>query len=141
MTDETAADDGRDDVPRPTGDGPAHATSDREGDGPAHATSDRDRDGRATESEARRGSDREAGDWNPNEPVPPELRTGADDGIDDELRETVADDLADLEDDEPDYPSGDDPVEPQRVDAENAAFVVLGVVAVLALVAVLVLSI
>ncbi|MFC6951521.1 DUF7312 domain-containing protein [Halorubellus litoreus] len=74
-----------------------------------------------------------------NEPVPPDAPER--DGVDDELREAVADDLADLEDDEPDYPSGDDPIEPQRVDVEHAAFVVLGVVSVLALVAVLVLSV
>lgn len=73
-----------------------------------------------------------------NEPVPPDAPER--DGVDDELRDAVADDLADLED-EPDYPSGDDPIEPQRVDVEHAAFVVLGVVAVLALVAVLVLSV
>ncbi|WP_227131601.1 DUF7312 domain-containing protein [Halorubellus salinus] len=73
-----------------------------------------------------------------NEPVPPDAPER--DGVDDELREAVADDLADL-DDEPDYPSGDDPIEPQRVDVENAVFVALGVVALLALIAVLVLSV
>lgn len=129
MTDETAADDGRDDVPPATGDGPADATSGR---GP---------DGRRPGSDAGGGDEQAAADWNPNEPVPPKMRNGADDGIDDDLRETVADDLADLEDDEPDYPSGDDPVEPQRVDAENAAFVVLGVAAILAVFGVLLLSI
>jgi hypothetical protein len=87
------------------------------------------------------GGDSAGAEWDPNEPVPRELRDGADDGIDDALRETVADDLADIEDDEPDYPSGDDPVEPQDVDTENAAFVVLGVVVMFALVAVLLLSI
>jgi len=87
------------------------------------------------------GGDSASAEWHPNEPVPPELRDDADGGLDEDLRETVVDDLADLEDDEPDYPSGDDPVEPQRVDAENAAFVVLGVAAMLALAAVLVLSI
>lgn len=120
MTDETSADDRRDTAARATGDGPADATS----DGGVNAT----------------GDEPVAGDWNPNEPVPAELRTGADGEVDDDLRETVAEDLAELEGDEPDYPSSDDPVEPQRVDVENAVFVVLGVAAILALVAVLLLG-
>jgi|AntDeeMinimDraft_5_1070356.scaffolds.fasta_scaffold43310_1 hypothetical protein len=99
----------------------------------------RERAADATDEDA--PDDASGSEWHPNEPVPPELREGADARFDDELRGTVAEDLAELEDDEPDYPSSDDPVEPQHVDAENAAFVVLGVVAVLALVAVLVLSI
>ena len=90
--------------------------------------------------ESATGGDSASAEWHPNEPVPPELRDDADGGIDEDLRETVANDLADLEDYEPDYPSGDDPIEPQRVDAENAAFVVLGVATMLALGAVLVLS-
>ncbi|NHN42419.1 hypothetical protein G9C85_12395 [Halorubellus sp. JP-L1] len=62
--------------------------------------------------------------------------------VDDDVRETVERDLAELaEDDEPEYPSGDDPVTPQSIDAENAAFVVLGVLATVGLVAFLVLSV
>jgi len=62
--------------------------------------------------------------------------------VDDDVRETVERDLAELaEDESDDFPSADDPVAPQSIDAENAAFVVLGVLATVGLVAFLVLSV
>jgi hypothetical protein len=68
---------------------------------------------------------------------------GADDeGMDPELEAVVEYELEDLEDDdELPYPSMDDPVAPQSIDLENAAFVVLGVVATVGLVAYMVLGV
>jgi hypothetical protein len=65
----------------------------------------------------------------------------AEGGVDDAFRDVVEEDLQDVVEDGPDYPSGDDPVSPQVIDLENAAFVVLGVLGMVGLVALLVLSI
>jgi len=63
-------------------------------------------------------------------------------GMDPELEAVVEYDLEDVEgDEEPPYPSMDDPVAAQSIDPENAAFVVLGVIATVGLVAVMVLGV
>lgn len=62
--------------------------------------------------------------------------------MDAELADVVEYELEDLEgDEEPPYPSMDDPVAPQSIDLENAAFVVLGVAATVGLVAHMILGI
>lgn len=100
---------------------------------------DAERDAGHDDESARSTSDGEHGGSTAPRDVPgadpPRAEGVPADRVDEELKAEVTDDLADLAEDEADYPAMDDPVDAQSIDVENAAFVVLGFLATVALLA------